>query len=194
LKIIKVFKILITSIFILIFIFIVKTSINSYFFETKHIIKKYNNIPCQNKIFTLHKPRTLVVNGVSVMEPAYYLITRNSLEDKKHLYHHSSSRKIIKNTYSKGEKFKVISYYSAYSIEDYTTSGLGGGIVEKFLIQNIKDKKFFWIPYYEFDIKTCEISKSQFNQNQFDASKSYNDKNITVEILDTTNMKLKPFE
>ncbi len=163
---------------------------------TTHHLNKYDNFPCQGRVFELNKDKIHIVNNKSIMREGYYYISRNSLEpyiNSKEQYVPSSllDSIILKGIYPKGTQFKVIGYYVAY---DTTTIPLpGGGRAPNYLVQSLKDKEIFWIQDFELDIDSCSMRHNIMAKTFIPYSNNC-DINFTVIELDLDEMQKRPFE
>ncbi len=154
--------------------------------EDSYKLYKYKNYPCEDIVFKTVNKMNLVAHNRSFMAEGAYFITRNTLEEHhSYLNNRGKTEYIDKGEYPLGSEWKVVGFYNP--------RGSTGGILEYFLVQSIKDNNIAWIASMDFDYQQCQPNFYSYETRFHDYPMYKPDNNSTKELIDLTNLEMKPY-
>ncbi len=159
----------------------------TYDVEKTYKLYKYKNYPCQDVVFKTVNKMNLVAHNRSFMAEGAYFVTRNTLEENHdYLENRGKTEYIDKGKYPIGSEWKIIGFYNP--------RGSTGGILNYFLAQSVKDNNIAWIASMDFDYQQCQPNFYSYETRAHDYPMYEPGSNSTKELVDFTNLKMKPYE
>lgn len=154
--------------------------------EDSYKLYKYKDYPCKDVVFKTVNKMHLVAHNRSFMAEGAYFVTRNTLEEhNNYIESRGQTEYIDKGEYPLGSEWKVIGFYHPF--------GSTGGGLKYFLVNSVEDNKTAWIASMDFDYKQCQPNFYSYEERFHDYPMYKPESNSTKELIDFTNLEMKPY-